>query len=193
MISSKKINKKKVTDRLNSFFHKKAKNEVSLGSPFGFKQNLHVDYNKQTGEFQVGGHNNTCHQEISFLFFFSSKGLPPEFAAMLKVSGISKEEAAENPDNIIKVLEFQSLIGNNGIPPPPPLPQFDQLLQQYNSPTIDSNRRDRPRKGTERGIILSPTRNKPNENSTAALPVTPAMRAMSNNNITLGLLCIFIT
>eukprot|EP01114_Cavostelium_apophysatum_P018579 TRINITY_DN577_c0_g1_i1.p1 TRINITY_DN577_c0_g1~~TRINITY_DN577_c0_g1_i1.p1 ORF type:complete len:604 (+),score=176.66 TRINITY_DN577_c0_g1_i1:121-1932(+) len=62
-----------------------------ISSPTDFKQNWHVGWNQQTGQFE---------------------GLPPEWNAMLDASGISQAERAKNHDNILKVLEFQQAVEN---------------------------------------------------------------------------------
>lgn len=55
-----------------------------ISKPFEFKHNIHVDYNSETG----------------FV------GLPPEWETMLKSSGITKEEAVENQDAVLGILDL---------------------------------------------------------------------------------------
>jgi len=62
-----------------------ARPEVSISSPFDTKHNIHVDFNAATG----------------FV------GLPSEWEAMLKGSGITKDEVLNNADGVLEVLEFE--------------------------------------------------------------------------------------
>lgn len=64
----------------------KASDFEDVSSPFNVQHNIHVDFDSETG--------------------FS--GLPVEWEAMLKSSGLSKDEVTNNPDEVLKVLEFQS-------------------------------------------------------------------------------------
>lgn len=57
-----------------------------ISKPFGFKHNIHVDYDSETG--------------------FS--GLPPEWESLLKGSGISREEVVQNPDEALAALKWVS-------------------------------------------------------------------------------------
>eukprot|EP00013_Stygamoeba_regulata_P023814 CAMPEP_0177648682 /NCGR_PEP_ID=MMETSP0447-20121125/10958_1 /TAXON_ID=0 /ORGANISM="Stygamoeba regulata, Strain BSH-02190019" /LENGTH=534 /DNA_ID=CAMNT_0019151339 /DNA_START=121 /DNA_END=1725 /DNA_ORIENTATION=+ len=57
-----------------------------LSAPSNFRHMQHVGYNYQTGEFE---------------------GMPPEWAAMLAGSGISKDEVEANPQAVLEALEFQ--------------------------------------------------------------------------------------
>jgi len=58
----------------------------SVSAPYNVQHEIHVDFDSATG--------------------FS--GLPPEWEALLKGSGISREEVIANPDETLQVLEFQS-------------------------------------------------------------------------------------
>ena len=55
-----------------------------VSEPFNVQHNIHVDFSTETG----------------------FRGLPPEWDAMLKSSGITRDEVRENPDDVLKVLEF---------------------------------------------------------------------------------------
>jgi len=55
--------------------------------PDGFHHKVHVTYDAAHGKFN---------------------GLPPEWEALLKSSGISQEEQKSNPKEVIRVLDFQS-------------------------------------------------------------------------------------
>lgn len=57
---------------------------LEISKPFGFKHNIHVDFNSETG--------------------FS--GLPPEWEKLLKGAGISKEDALKNADDVLRAVEF---------------------------------------------------------------------------------------
>mmetsp|Transcript_20399 Transcript_20399/g.30341 ORF Transcript_20399/g.30341 Transcript_20399/m.30341 type:complete len:567 (+) Transcript_20399:69-1769(+) len=66
---------------------KKDKNSnIKISAPAQFRHITHIGYNQDTGEFE---------------------GLPPEWAVMLTCSSITQEEQAENPEFVLKVLEFQ--------------------------------------------------------------------------------------
>jgi len=58
----------------------------SVSAPYNVQHEIHVDFDSATG----------------------FTGLPPEWEAMLKTSGITRDEAIANPDDALKVLEFQS-------------------------------------------------------------------------------------
>jgi len=58
----------------------------SVSAPYNVQHEIHVDFDSATG--------------------FS--GLPPEWEAMLKTSGITRDEALKNPEDTLRVLEFQS-------------------------------------------------------------------------------------
>jgi len=88
-----------------------------VSEPFNVQHNIHVDFNSETG--------------------FS--GLPPEWEAMLKSSGITRDEVRENPNDVLKVLEFQSNLKSENKPAaaPGPMPQetsltLDQLVSKEN-------------------------------------------------------------
>lgn len=55
-----------------------------ISRPFGFKHNIHVDYDSESG--------------------FS--GLPPEWESLLKQSGLSKEQVLANPDDAMAALNY---------------------------------------------------------------------------------------
>jgi len=79
-----------------------------VSEPFNVQHNIHVDFCSETG--------------------FS--GLPPEWEAMLKSSGITRDEVRQNPDDVLKVLEFQSNFQENkpsDSPTPGPLPEENSL------------------------------------------------------------------
>lgn len=57
-----------------------------VGQPFNVSHNLHVDFDAQRGGFV---------------------GLPPEWEAMLKSSGITPQEQRENHDAVLNVLQFE--------------------------------------------------------------------------------------
>lgn len=56
----------------------------SVSAPYNVQHEIHVDFDSETG--------------------FS--GLPPEWAAIVKGSGLTKEQILANPDDAVKVLEF---------------------------------------------------------------------------------------
>jgi len=92
----------------------------SVSAPYNVQHEIHVDFDSATG--------------------FS--GLPPEWEAMLKGSGISREEVIANPDETLQVLEFQSNFQkeekrktpNNNYVPPPVKPQQYQQQQPIQKP-----------------------------------------------------------
>lgn len=55
--------------------------------PQSVKHRVHVSLDADKGEFL---------------------GLPPEWAALLKASGISEEDALENRDKVINILDFEA-------------------------------------------------------------------------------------
>lgn len=124
---------------IKAFFKKKEKEEVmSIGTPYAYKQNFHVGFDSATGQFQ---------------------GLPPEWSAMLKVSGISAEEAEENPDEVMKVLAFQSnLMGlNKTNAAPPPVPSAPPPIPDEAPPENRGTRRGRGRgRGRGKGMETTP-------------------------------------
>jgi len=61
-------------------------NYSSVSAPYNVQHEIHVDFDSATG--------------------FS--GLPPEWEVMLKTSGITREDVVANPQEALKVLEFQS-------------------------------------------------------------------------------------
>jgi tRNA A-37 threonylcarbamoyl transferase component Bud32 len=65
---------------------KKKERDISIGAPFDVKHRIHVNYNTTTG----------------------FEGLPPEWEALLKSSGITKEEVIANSGAVLSVLEFQT-------------------------------------------------------------------------------------
>jgi len=91
--------KKKKRRGIFSFLKPKDEEPLEIGTPYDYKQHFHVGFDPATGTFQ---------------------GLPPEWTAMLSSSGISAAEASQHSDSILKVLEFQSRILKNDLPPPPP-------------------------------------------------------------------------
>jgi len=58
----------------------------SVSAPYNVQHEIHVDFDSATG----------------------FTGLPTEWETMLKTSGITRDEAIANPDDTLKVLEFQS-------------------------------------------------------------------------------------
>ena len=60
--------------------------EIKISAPAQFRHITHIGYNQESGEFE---------------------GLPPEWAVMLTCSTITREEQAQNPEFVLKVLEFQ--------------------------------------------------------------------------------------
>lgn len=88
-----------------------------VSSPFNVQHNIHVDFNSETG----------------FV------GLPLEWEALLKSSGISRDEVLKNADDVLKVLEFQAGKGRkqtlDEAPKNVPLPEessvtLDQLISK---------------------------------------------------------------
>lgn len=88
-----------------------------VSSPFNVQHNIHVDFNSETG----------------FV------GLPLEWEALLKSSGISRDDVLKNADDVLKVLEFQAGKGRAKteaeIPKNVPLPDessvtLDQLISK---------------------------------------------------------------
>jgi len=69
-----------------------------VSQPFNVEHNIHVDFNSDTG----------------FV------GLPSEWEALLKSSGISRDEVVQNSADVLKVLEFQDQLakGNKNVPLP---------------------------------------------------------------------------
>ncbi|GAB6029637.1 Serine/threonine-protein kinase PAK 3 [Chamberlinius hualienensis] len=58
---------------------------TQIGAPFGVKHNIHVGFNKDTGEFD---------------------GIPDPWMRLLQVSNITKTEQSQNPDAVIQALKF---------------------------------------------------------------------------------------
>jgi hypothetical protein len=73
-----------------SLFGKKKKKMV-IGTPYNVQHKIHVNFNTTTG----------------------FEGLPPDWEAMLKSSGITKDEVMANSDAVLSVLEFQSAYNQN--------------------------------------------------------------------------------
>eukprot|EP01094_Clydonella_sp_ATCC50884_P002732 TRINITY_DN12082_c0_g1_i1.p1 TRINITY_DN12082_c0_g1~~TRINITY_DN12082_c0_g1_i1.p1 ORF type:complete len:626 (+),score=159.96 TRINITY_DN12082_c0_g1_i1:147-1880(+) len=71
---------------------RKKKNNFEISSPSGFRQQIHVDFDSETG---------FC-------------GLPTEWETMLICGGISKDEVVNNSAAVLQALEFQA----NGMQPP---------------------------------------------------------------------------
>eukprot|EP00727_Mastigamoeba_balamuthi_P007229 m51a1_g3126 putative p21-activated protein kinase (1692) ;mRNA; r:238069-245770 len=65
---------------------KTLKGQPSIGMPFNLQHHVHVGWNRMTG----------------------FTGLPPEWEALLCSSGITTQEAAANPDEVLDVLSFQT-------------------------------------------------------------------------------------
>ena len=65
---------------------KPSRGEIKISAPAQFRHITHIGYNQESGEFE---------------------GLPPEWAVMLTCSTITREEQAQNPEFVLKVLEFQ--------------------------------------------------------------------------------------
>eukprot|EP01103_Thecamoeba_quadrilineata_P006349 TRINITY_DN16076_c0_g1_i1.p1 TRINITY_DN16076_c0_g1~~TRINITY_DN16076_c0_g1_i1.p1 ORF type:complete len:477 (-),score=70.66 TRINITY_DN16076_c0_g1_i1:101-1531(-) len=57
-----------------------------VSQPFDVEHNIHVDFNSETG----------------------FRGLPPDMEALLKGSGISRDEVIKNHEEVLKVLEFET-------------------------------------------------------------------------------------
>lgn len=70
---------------------KKTKDTMVIGTPYNVQHKIHVNFNTTTG----------------------FEGLPPDWEAMLKSSGITKDEVMANSDAVLTVLEFQSAYNNN--------------------------------------------------------------------------------
>lgn len=83
---SPKEERSKMKALKNKIFGKDKKRDTPLevGTPFNVQHNIHVDFNSVTG-FQ---------------------GLPSEWEAMLKTSGITKDEVMAEPDAVLDVLDF---------------------------------------------------------------------------------------
>ncbi|XP_013383709.1 serine/threonine-protein kinase PAK 1-like isoform X3 [Lingula anatina] len=79
--------------QIKNFFKRKKKSDISppestiseISAPFEFKHNFHVGFNQDKGSFE---------------------GLPPAWDQWLQHSKISKEEQKQNPDAVVKALEF---------------------------------------------------------------------------------------
>eukprot|EP01094_Clydonella_sp_ATCC50884_P003673 TRINITY_DN1279_c2_g3_i1.p1 TRINITY_DN1279_c2_g3~~TRINITY_DN1279_c2_g3_i1.p1 ORF type:complete len:615 (-),score=144.05 TRINITY_DN1279_c2_g3_i1:974-2818(-) len=76
-----------------------------VSSPSGFRQAAHVGFDPDTGDFE---------------------GLPREWEVLLGSSGLTKTDVQENPETVLRVLEFQDRqrqnMGTSGELAPPPLP-----------------------------------------------------------------------
>eukprot|EP00005_Dracoamoeba_jomungandri_P005086 CAMPEP_0174258236 /NCGR_PEP_ID=MMETSP0439-20130205/7269_1 /TAXON_ID=0 /ORGANISM="Stereomyxa ramosa, Strain Chinc5" /LENGTH=879 /DNA_ID=CAMNT_0015341675 /DNA_START=68 /DNA_END=2707 /DNA_ORIENTATION=- len=69
---------------------------VDVSAPTGFRQDLHVGYDKSTGQFQ---------------------GLPEAWITTLKTSGITQSEIQADPQTVLDVMSFQqSLIHKSNVP-----------------------------------------------------------------------------
>eukprot|EP00026_Physarum_polycephalum_P003456 Phypoly_transcript_03468.p1 GENE.Phypoly_transcript_03468~~Phypoly_transcript_03468.p1 ORF type:complete len:698 (+),score=137.43 Phypoly_transcript_03468:114-2207(+) len=81
-------NPEKKESFFNQLFGKKKpkEKEISIGTPFNVNHRVHVNFNTTTG----------------------FEGLPMEWEAMLKSSGITKDEVIDNSDAVLSVLEFQA-------------------------------------------------------------------------------------
>lgn len=64
---------------------------LGIGSPYNVQHNVHVNFNTTTG----------------------FEGLPPDWEAMLKTSGITKDDVMQNSDAVLEILEFQSAYNKN--------------------------------------------------------------------------------
>lgn len=97
-----------------------------VSEPFNVQHNIHVDFSTETG----------------------FRGLPAEWDAMLKSSGITRDDVRDNPDDVLKVLEFhfQDKPQTAAAPAPAPvaLPDespltLDQLVSKDDPNTIYSD------------------------------------------------------
>lgn len=89
-----------------------------VSEPFNVRHDVHVDFDSDTG----------------------FKGLPPEWEAMLKSSGFTRDEVLENHEEVLNLLEFADNLQNKGIQPDVvkenvPLPDessltLDQLVEK---------------------------------------------------------------
>ena len=66
-------------------FNRGYKESFAISSPSGFRQTAHVGFDPDTGEFE---------------------GLPSEWEVLLGTSGLSKDEVQENPERVLRVLQF---------------------------------------------------------------------------------------
>lgn len=80
---------------------KKSKEQpLNVGIPFNVQHNIHVDFNSITG----------------------FEGLPPEWEAMLKSSGITKDEVVDKPEVVLDVLNFNDQFNKQQATVAKPLP-----------------------------------------------------------------------
>lgn len=65
--------------------------------------------------------------------------MPAEWSILFKASGISNQEAAENQEAVLKVLEYQSkMLHKQDVPPPPPPPLMANYLISDDDDGYDS-------------------------------------------------------
>ena len=132
--------KEKDKSKKGGFWSKKKKEEESNGSapatdvisgPTGFKREMHIGFNNETGAFEVRKRRKFFNKRrLNTLLL---QGLPEEWKVMLGTSGLSKQEIASNPQTLMEVLAFQQgllkgggLGGGDGLmlaAPPPAPPQ----------------------------------------------------------------------
>lgn len=91
--SSASVEKEKEKEKEGGFFSSlfsssssKKKRDIVIGTPFEVTHRIHVNFNTTTG----------------------FEGLPPDWEAMLKSSGITKDEVMANSNEVLSVLEFQT-------------------------------------------------------------------------------------
>merc|ERR1712137_41544 len=84
---------------------KKAATGGCISSPFDVQHNVHVDFDSDTG----------------------FKGLPADWEALLKSSGISKDEVLENHEDVLNLLEFQENFQNQTLTQLKPAPLPDDV------------------------------------------------------------------
>ena len=106
-------NEEELSDWIHCIEH--ASDSDTVSSPFNVQHHIHVDFKSETG----------------------FTGLPPEWEAMLKSSGITKEEVLNNHEVVINVLEKQSQFNQNQTADiPKTLPEIGPLPQEA-SLTLD--------------------------------------------------------
>lgn len=101
-----------------------------ISEPFGFEQRVHVDFNSDTG----------------------LSGLPPEWSALIKGSGITKEDIVQNADTMLAVMNFTSQYQMKGalpeVAPPVKLPTPGSIVPPVHSPS--------PSSGSSGAAVLPP-------------------------------------
>ncbi len=69
--------------------------EVELSAPYNFVQEVHIGFNKESGQFEVRFAKKPYQSGFTLILFLVDQGIPDEWIARMTSSGISKNQLAE--------------------------------------------------------------------------------------------------